>query len=80
MANDAMLDSRFLDHEIRKMSELVRLDQILPGVLREIEKRMEKAKRLSLQDGEFADSTAVAARVEVRKDRALTTAARQSLT
>lgn len=62
------------------MSEPVRLDQILPGVLREIEKRMEKAKRLSLQDGEFADLTAVAARVEVRKDRALTTAARQSLT
>lgn len=80
MANDAMLDSRFLDHEIREMSEPVRLGQILPGVLREIEKRMEKAKRLSLQDGEFADSTAVAARVEVRKDRALTTAARQSLT
>ena len=51
------------------MSEPMRLAQILPGVLRDFEKRMEKAKRLSFQDGEFADSAAVAARVEVQGDR-----------
>jgi hypothetical protein len=62
------------------MSTPVRLGQILPGVLRDIEKRMEKAKRFSLQNGEFADSAKVAARVEVQKGRVLTTALHKSLT
>ncbi|HUS73180.1 MAG TPA: hypothetical protein VMY06_08955 [Sedimentisphaerales bacterium] len=62
------------------MSTPARLGQILPAVLKDIEKRMEKAKRLSLQNGEFADSATVAARVEVQKGRVLTTALRKSLT